>query len=177
MFVTSSICLSMKATKKILRILIANRFEKCLFWSLFQHSYTKMQYTLLSLKVKLLRDHICLYCFSVEVTRYGQERFFVSHRHKRNRKREINDLKHIFQFLQNYVLHGRRIIEPEIMKCFLIKWSNWSFSRSNRKNGHVTHHFKAYSIITISILLFRKKHSKANNFENTHFSIFLEMTS
>ena len=135
--------------------------------------------------MELLRDHIRFCCLSVDKSRDMAKNIFSSltviiwnRKMRDKRSKWYLKLKHILNWLQQFYFYGQRIIKPEIMIYFLIKWPNWSFSRSYCKNGHVTHHFEAYSImITIMIFLFRKKHSKTNNSENTNFSNFFEMTS
>ena len=54
------------------------------------------------------------------------------------------------------------------------QWSNWAFLRSFSKDGHVTHHFAAFSLlIIIRTFLLRKKHLETENHEmNDFFNFF-----
>ena len=142
-------------------------------------------FSLLSLNVDLLSGHPLLCCLSVDKSRDTVKNIFTSLT-VIMWKRKIWDklfklylkLKHFLHWFEKYLFCDQQILEPEVPIKFRKKWSNWGFSRSHSKNGHVTHHFVAFLLlITISTFLLGKNHSETENREINIFLIFLEMTS
>ena len=82
-------------------------------------------------------------------------------------------LKHFLHWFEKYSFGDQQIFEPEVLIKFRKEWSNWAFSRSYAKYGHVTHHFAAFLLlIIIRAFLLPKNHLETENNEINDFLNF-----